>query len=131
MISSPIALTTWLTKLDTLKQELDALRPLPITVVEQLQQFYRVGLTYSSNSLEGNTLTEGETKLLMESGITVGGKPLLHQLEAVGHTEALDTLFIAIQTNNYPVEQQITQLHRVLLRKILPEQAGAYRQTGV
>jgi hypothetical protein len=70
MMSSPIALTTWLTKLDTLKQELDALRPLPSDVVAQLQKFYRIGLTYSSNSLEGNTLTEGETKLLLESGIT-------------------------------------------------------------
>jgi len=131
MMSSPIALTTWLTKLDTLKQELDALRPLPSDVVAQLQKFYRIGLTYSSNSLEGNTLTEGETKLLLESGITVGGKPLLHQLEAVGHAEALDALFTAIQSHQYPTEQQITTLHQLLLRKIIPEQASVYRNTGV
>jgi Fic family protein len=131
MMSSPATLSTWLAKLDTLKQELDALRPLPVAVVEQLQQFYRVGLTYSNNALEGNTLTEGETKLLLESGITVGGKLLLHQLEAVGHADALDSLFIAIQANSYPTEQHTTHLHKVLLQKILPEQVGAYRKTSV
>jgi len=56
---------------------------------------------------------------------------LLHQLEAVGHAEALDAMFTAIQRNQYPTEQQITTLHRLLLRKIIPEQAGVYRNTGV
>ena len=43
---------------------------------------------------------------------------LLHQLEAVGHAEALDAMFTAIQRNQYPTEQQITTLHRLLLRKL-------------
>jgi len=31
-------------------------------------------LTWSSNALEGNTYTESETKVLLEDGLTVGGK---------------------------------------------------------
>ncbi len=31
-------------------------------------------ITYSSNAIEGNTLTESETKVVLENGITVSGK---------------------------------------------------------
>ena len=124
-------LLDWLAKIDDLKQELDALRPLPVEVVNQLQAFYRIGLTYSSNCLEGNTLTEGETKLLLEAGITVGGKPLAHHLEAIGHAEALDALFERVKTNALPTEASLCQLHHLLMRKLLDERAGVYRSTQV
>jgi Fic family protein len=124
-------LADWLDKIDELKQELDGLRPLPSPIISQLQAFYRIGLTYSSNCLEGNTLTEGETKLLLESGITVGGKPLAHHLEAIGHAEALDCLFEGIKSNTPPTQTSLCQLHQLLLRKILDERAGIYRTTQV
>ncbi|MCX5919939.1 MAG: Fic family protein [Candidatus Melainabacteria bacterium] len=124
-------LADWLAKIEELKQELDVLRPLPADVVNQLQAFYRIGLTYSSNCLEGNTLTEGETKLLLEAGITVGGKPLAHHLEAIGHAEALDALFNRVKTNAPPTEASLCQFHHLLMRKLLDERAGVYRTNQV
>lgn len=51
-------------------------RPLSEEEVRQLDAYYKIGTTYSSNALEGNSLTLSETKVLLEDGITVGGKPL-------------------------------------------------------
>lgn len=35
-------------------------------MLKQIKDFYRVGLTWTSNALEGNSLTESETKVLIE-----------------------------------------------------------------
>ena len=40
-------------------------------------------LTYTSNAIEGNTLSAAETTLVIEKGITIGGKPLKDHLEAI------------------------------------------------
>jgi len=50
------------TKIDNLKRQIDAIRPYEGETLKQLQAYFRVGLTYSSNALEGNTLTISETK---------------------------------------------------------------------
>lgn len=56
------------------KERLDSLRPLPDALVRNLDDWFRVELTYTSNAIEGNTLTRLETALVVEKGITVGGK---------------------------------------------------------
>ena len=55
-------------KLGAIQAKINAFRPLSANALEQLRRFYRVGLTYSSNALEGNTLTESETKVVLEDG---------------------------------------------------------------
>src|SRR5450432_3405137 len=71
------------------KSELDRLRPLSTAALVQLQRHYDVELTYTSNAIEGNTLTLRETAEVIEHGITVGGKSLRDHLEAVDHYQAL------------------------------------------
>ena len=58
------------------KAQLDCLRPLSAAALAQLQKHYDVELTYTSNAIEGNTLTLRETAEVIEHGITVGGKSL-------------------------------------------------------
>ena len=65
------------------KAQLDRLRPLSPGALAQLQKYYDIELTYTSNAIEGNTLTHRETAEVIEHGITVGGKPLRDHLEAV------------------------------------------------
>lgn len=55
------------------------------TRLHEIRNGYRIGLTWTSNALEGNSLTEAETKMLIENGITIGGKSVCDTLEAVGH----------------------------------------------
>ena len=76
-------------RLNRKKQRLDRLRPLSPRSLEALEAWYDVELTYSSNAIEGNTLTRSETAILLEKGITIAGKPLKDHLEAIGHRDAL------------------------------------------
>ncbi len=71
------------------KAELDRLRPLTGDALRHLQKHDDVELTYTSNAIEGNTLTYRETAEVIEHGITVGGKPIRDHLEAVDHYEAI------------------------------------------
>ena len=68
-------------------------RPFTEPLLSQVKKFYRISLTWSSNALEGNTLTESETKVLLEDGLTVGGKPLRDTYEAIGHSKAYSYMY--------------------------------------
>jgi len=63
-------------KIDALKSRIDKYRPFDSHLLKQLKEYFRIGLTYASNALEGNSLTETETKIVIEDGITIGGKPV-------------------------------------------------------
>ena len=75
-------MTDFIKRADLCKVEIDKYRPFEGHMLQQVKSFYRVSTTWSSNALEGNTLTESETKVLLEGGITVGGKTLRETLEA-------------------------------------------------
>ncbi len=59
-------------EIDSLQREIDSYRPLSPDLLKQIKEYYRVGLTFSSNALEGNTLTESETTIVLEEGVTIG-----------------------------------------------------------
>jgi hypothetical protein len=75
--------------IDILHSWLNAFRPLPSPLVEELQKFYTVSLTYHSNAIEGNTLSQSETEMVLAHGITIGGKSLVEHLEVTGHRDAM------------------------------------------
>lgn len=108
------------------KSALDALRPLAPETVAALDAWYDVELTYTSNALEGNTLTRSETAVVLEKGVTVSGKPLKDHLEAAGHRDAL-VYVRELASAGAPIkEADIRNLHRLILQKISPEDAGSY-----
>ena len=69
-----------ISEIEQKKAQLDRLRPLSSAALAQLQKHYDVDLTYTSNAIEGNTLTLRETAEVIEHGITVGGKSLRDHL---------------------------------------------------
>ncbi len=73
----------------TKKAELDRLRQRAPHGLSNLEHVHDIELTYTSNAIEGNTLTAAETTLVVERGITIAGKPLRDHLEALDHFEAL------------------------------------------
>ena len=77
-----------LSRIDAMKQRLDALRPLPPEAVRHLREQLVLNWTYHTNAIEGNTLTLMETRVVLE-GITVGGKLLREHFEAINHREAI------------------------------------------
>lgn len=114
--------------LTTKKQRLDAFRPLPPELVKNLDEWFKVELTYTSNAIEGNTLTRAETALVVEKGLTVAGKSLREHLEATNHAEALDFVKkLVTQKRQNIVEQDILDIHKLILQKIESGNAGRYR----
>ena len=115
---------------EQLRDKVIALRPFPEETLKSLREYYRIGLTYSSNALEGNSLTESETKVVIEDGLTIEGKPLRDMYEAVGHAHAYD--YIHTLSINKPLEEaDILELHRLFYEKIDSEKAGHYRTMPV
>ncbi len=99
-----------------LKEELDSLRPLPPTVLAQVEQKLRLEANYNSNAIEGNTLTLGETRSLILHGLTAHGKPMRDHLDIEGHDSALQAIEAAVKDNQELNEVFIRNLHRVLLK---------------
>lgn len=117
-------------KIDAAQAKINELRPFEGHMLKQLQDYYRIGLTWSSNALEGNTLTISETKVLLEDGLTVGGKPLRDALEAVGHADAYDFMFTLLGKHEI-TEQDILMMHHLFYRTIDEKNAGRYRDIEV
>ena len=122
--------TPVLKKIDALKAKIDAHRPLDAHMLKQVREYFRIGMAYSSNALEGNSLTETETKIVIEDGITIGGKPVRDHLEALGHSEAYDLLF-RLAKNQEITEANVKELHRLFYYRIDAKQAGKYRKSRV
>lgn len=115
---------------DAYAARIAALRPFPKETLKSLRDYYRVGLTYTSNALEGNSLTESETKVVIEDGLTIGGKPLKDVYEATGHAKAYDFLYKL--TKDEPVtEKSILKLHRLFYGQIDKVNAGIWRKVRV
>ncbi len=119
-----------LKEIDKLQEEINSYRPLPSNVLNQLKGYYRVGMTYASNALEGNSLTETETKVILEDGITIGGKPIRDYYEALGHGEAYDHIHCLAKSRGF-TEGDIKKLHRLFYRRIDETRAGKYRKEKV
>ena len=118
--------------LTTKKQALDRLRPLPSALVKNLEEWFRVELTYTSNALEGNTLSRRETAVVIEKGLTVGGKSLKEHLEATNHAHAVDFVRSLVDRKSRTVsEQEILKLHEIVLDHIDDSNAGRYRDVPV
>ena len=116
-------------RIEELKAELDARRPLTQGEIERLNEEFMIEFTYNSNAIEGNTLTLQETAMVLE-GITIDQKPLKDHLEAVGHKDAF--LYVQdIVSNKMPLtEFVIKNIHSLVLMN-KPEDKGVYRRVPV
>jgi len=117
-----------LAQIDGLKNRLDAARPLTSA---QLQQAMDIEYTYESNRIEGNTLTLRETDLVVNKGLTVGGKPMREHLEAINHYEAILYIRELAAQGTSLDEREVRNIHALVLRGIDRDNAGRYRNLPV
>lgn len=118
-----------LTQIHQLKTTLDAHRPLGILEVQRLRENYIVKNTYHSNAIEGNTLSEMETRVIIETGLTVEKKTLREHFEVKNHVEALD--FIEELVDHELSEYDLASIHAIILQGIDRRNAGVYRKVDV
>jgi len=114
-------------RIESKKQALDAARPIPAHVLDRLRDDFAVEWTYNSNSIEGNTLSLAETKMVLEDGITVGGKSLREHFEVVNHQKAISFLEGLLDKANTIEVIDVLSLHRLVLANIMDDYAGRYR----
>ena len=119
-----------LERIDAYKAAIDARRPFEGESLLQLRRFYRVGLTWTSNALEGNSLSDIETKILLEDGLTVSGKPIRDTFEAIGHARAYDYMFDLLGSREIGIAE-IRTLHKLFYSAIDEDQAGQWRKVQV
>lgn len=119
-----------LQEIDELKFKIDNFRPLNLDILKQLQEYYKIGLTYTSNALEGNTLDLAETKVVIEDGLTINGKPMKDHLETLGHADAFNELLEFAKSDSI-TEENIKYLHKLFYSKIDSQNAGCYRKNAV
>ena len=113
------------------KRELDKKRPIPSYVLKSIKDSLSIEWTYNSNSIEGNTLTLQETKMVIEDGFTIKGKSLREHFEVVNHQEAIEFVE-SLASNVYVLNKlDILSIHHLVLQKIEKDFAGKYRTSGV
>ncbi|MEX0996546.1 MAG: Fic family protein [Flavobacteriaceae bacterium] len=121
-------LQTLLDEIDALKMRFDALRNYDSF---RIAQALDIEYTFESNRIEGNTLTLRETDLVINEGLTVSGKSMREHLEAINHKEAIGFIKDMISKNAFFSESKLLSIHGLILRGILPEDAGVYRSVQV
>jgi Fic family protein len=87
-------------------------------------------LTYTSNAIEGNTLSAVETTMVIEQGITVAGKPLRDHLEALDLYEAIRYVRGLARQVVKLTEMDVRNLHRLVVLRSRPDIAGRYADQG-
>ncbi|WP_298393261.1 Fic family protein [Flavobacterium sp.] len=117
-----------LDEIDTIKKQLDHYRAFDsFRIAQALELEY----TFESNRIEGNTLTLRETDLVINEGLTISGKSMREHLEAINHTEAI-AYIKQLMERNFPLnERELLSVHNLILRGIIPEDAGRYRRVQV
>ena len=118
-------------RLEQKKARLDSLRPLPAATVNRLKEQIMVEWIYNSNAIEGSTLTLRETQLILETGLTIGGKSLREHFEVINHKDAIDYVEHLAGQQEPLSAFHVRQIHKLVLSHIDDENAGQYRRTPV
>lgn len=117
-------------RIQTNFQALKTHRPLPRDALERLRVQLRLYHTYHSNAIEGNTLSLKETRLILEEGITIGGKSFREHLEATNNAQAFDWIWQQAKPGFRFDHLVLQQLHEMVTRGTL-DSAGRYRTGSV
>ncbi|MGH6795291.1 MAG: Fic family protein, partial [Methylocella sp.] len=123
-------LDTLIASIEQKKAQLDRLRPLRPHALDNLEHARDLELTYTSNAIEGNTLTQIETSLVIEQGITIGGKKLKDHLEAIDHYEAILYVRDLARRDSRLTESDVRNLHALVVKRSDPDIAGAYTDSN-
>lgn len=120
-----------LEQIEDLKKSLDSFRPLQGEHIEKLNQYFDEVYTYDSNGIEGNTLTLQETALVLNKGVTIGGKSMREYFEVINHKEAIDYIKDLVKRQESLSKRVLLDIHHLILKNIDVENAGRYRNIDV
>lgn len=117
-----------LKEIDLLKEKLDSYKQFDSF---KIRKALELEYTFESNRIEGNTMTLRETDMVINEGLTISGKSMREHLEAINHQEAIGFIKDLMSKNNSLNERDLLSIHNLILRGIIPEDAGRYRKVQV
>lgn len=116
-----------LAKCENAHKTIKQLRPFKdLDMLSQIKSFYKTECVWSSEALEGNSISKGETQVMIEEGVTVEGHPLRDILRTTGHAEAFDEIFEMMENPSFSI-RDIIKLHSIIMGKERPDIAGKYK----
>ncbi|MCL2171489.1 MAG: Fic family protein [Defluviitaleaceae bacterium] len=125
-----MSLQNMLDKIDKLQSEIKALPQLTECEKNRFDENFVVNYTYNSNAIEGNSMTQFETALIIMEGVTINKKSIREHLEIIGHKQAFDYV-VEISRNRSPLtERTIKDIHTMVLVD-QPTHRGVYRTANV
>lgn len=123
------------TTLDEIARRVSDLRAegsLTPEVLYRIRKYFRIKNIYHSNAIEGNKLGLGETRQVVEMGMTLTGKSLKDQAEARNLGQATDFLEDLVSNPDNPMmERDIRDIHSLVLKGVDDDNAGKYRRVPV
>ncbi len=126
------SLDSRLTDLHERVQEMRAVGKLSPQNLKRIRNFFKIKGIYHSNAIEGNALTVGETRTVVERGLTIAGKTLRDQAEAKNLSHAIDFMEELASNVERPItEHDVRQIHALILKDIEDAYAGKYRDSEV
>lgn len=119
--------------MDSLKGRLDALRPLTQAQISAVRRSFRgedIEFVYASNAIEGSRLTLRETQVVLEQGVTIGGKPLQDHIDARNGARAVAYMREIVESGRLLDAAAILEIHTLVLGAD-DSRAGRIRTFGV
>jgi len=120
-----------LEQLSKLQKQWESQKPLNTTQLQKMASYFHTKYTYESNQIEGNTLDFQETHLVVNEGITIGGKTIREHLEAINHQEAIDFIIDLASRKIDLNDTVLKQIHQLILKGINKAGAGVYRTAQI
>ncbi|MFO0355757.1 MAG: Fic family protein [Sphingobacteriaceae bacterium] len=117
-----MALREILDKINELQAKIESFGQLDKDTLKRIQYRFRLDWNYHSNAMEGNSLTQSETRSVMINNVTVEGKPLKDVLEIRGHDKVITDILRIGKGDLRLSETRIKDIHKAIISEDNPEQ---------
>jgi Fic family protein len=108
-------------QIDELKALIENKGKLADEIIKKINYKFRLEWNYTSNSMEGNSLTKQETRTVMIGNITVEGKPIQDILEMRNHDDLISTIIKMGRGEMNISEKRIKEIHSSIIYEEDPE----------
>ena len=100
-----------------------------VVTISSYERDFELTFTHNSTAIEGNTLTLMETKVILEDGVSIGGKELREIYEVINHKKAYRYVKQCIADGRVLAENTVKDIHAILTENIIV--SGIYRNQEV
>ena len=106
-----------LQRINELQDAINGYGNIPVAVLKKINYKFRLEWNYTSNRMEGNSLTRSETRSVMVGNITVDGKPLKDILEIKGHDDVVVEILKIGKGDLNISEKRVRDIHRSIMNE--------------